>query len=136
MITVLGVDGNPYTTRDVDGTGANYVYTRMKLQFSGNYPTGGDTLDLSSVASLIPAGAVPILAKASPMGTSAVPSLSAAGGLYQVIQNAAPTLANYLLKIFANSAGSTTEYSAGAYGTDVLGDIVILECTWRKLGAA
>lgn len=132
-IKILGVDGNPLTTRDIDGTGANFVNTKMLLQFSGSYVSGGDTLDLSTVSGLIPSGSVPVLVEATPMGTAAVPSLSAAGGLYQVIQAASAALSTYLLKIFANSAGSTTEYSAGAYGTDVLGDIVILQTTWRKL---
>lgn len=133
MLTLEGLDGNPFTTRDDDGTGANYVYTKMLVVPSGNYPTGGDTLDFTNVAGIIPSGTVPLLPKASPIGTAAVPSLSAAGGLYQVIQNAAPALNNYLLKIFKNTAGSIAEYSAGAYGTDVLGDVIVLECTWRKL---
>lgn len=131
-VSINGVDGNPWTTKDMDATADNFVTTRHKLTFTGNYSTGGDTLDLSTVASLVPTNGVPLAVTVTEQGGAAVPSLSAAGGFYAVVQNAAPTLKNYLLKIFKNTAGSVAEYGAGAYATDVTTDQVFLEVTWRK----
>ena len=124
--------GKAWQTREIDGSGMNFVYTYALLAFSGNYSTGGDTLDFTAIAGLVPSGRVPLTMDVEVMGTAAVPSLAAAGGFYQPIVAATAALATYKLKIFANSAGSVTEYSAGAYGTDVLGDVVILRTTWRK----
>lgn len=132
-LALLGLDGNPFTTRDIDASANNFVYTSMLVQPSGNYSTGGDTLPLSTIAGLIPSAKLPLAMIDSVQGTAAVPSLSAAGGYYQIIQNAVPSLTNYLLKIYKNSAGSLAEYSAGAYGTDVLGDVIVLQAQWRKL---
>lgn len=132
-IAINGLDGNPYTTKDLDGSANNFLTTRHKLAFSGSYPTGGDTLDFTTVAGLIPSGSVPLSITQSEQGTAAVPSLSAAGGFYQVVQAATPALATYKLKVFKNTAGSIAEYSAGAYATDVTTDQVFLEVTWRKL---
>lgn len=132
-IAVQGVDGNTFTTRDVDASANNFVYSSHRLVFSGSYSTGGDTLNLSNVATLIPTALLPISITLTDQGTAATPSLSAAGGFYEVIQNAVPTLANFLLKIFKNTAGSIAEYSAGAYTADVLTDVVVLNIQWRKL---
>lgn len=141
MIVLAGMDGNPWTTRDLDASGNNFVTTRAKVIFSGNYTTGGDTLDLTNgngangtnVAGLVPSASLPLAVTESYQGTAAVPSLSAAGGFYEIIQAAAPALNNYKLKVFKNSAGSIAEYNNGAYGTDVTTDVVELEITWRKL---
>lgn len=132
-VLLLGLDGNPWTPRDMDATANNFVTVRCKVQLSGNYPTGGDALDLTAIASYVPTNAVPIQITPTEQGTAAVPSLSAAGGFAEIIQNAVPTLKNFLLKLFKNSAGSTTEYSNGAYGTDALADNLQLEITWRKM---
>lgn len=132
-IAINGVDGAPFTTRDVDASANNFVYSTYLLGFSGNYATGGDTLNFTTVAGLIPTSKLPISIAEQPQGLAATPSLSAAGGFYQVIQNAVPTLANYLLKVFKNTAGSITEYGAGAYAADVLTDVVLLQVQWRKL---
>ncbi len=118
----------------MDSSGNNFVTTRCKVQPSGNYPTGGDPIDLSAIASYVPTNAVPVQITATEQGTAATPSLSAAGGFVAVIQNAAPTLKNFLLKIFKNTAGSVAEYGAGAYASDVLTDNLQLEITWRKMG--
>ncbi len=133
-IAILGLDGNPFTTRDVDGSPNNFIYTSMLLAFSGNYATGGDTLNLTAVAGLIPSSKAPLALSISVQGTAAVPSLSAAGGFYAIVQAAVAALATYKLKLFSNNgSGAISEYSAGAYGTDVLGDVVVLQCQWRKL---
>ena len=79
-IAIVGTDGNPFTTRDIDGIGANFVTTRSQLVFSGSYATGGDKLDLTAISGLIPSGSVPVQMFCFPFGTAAVPSLAAAGG--------------------------------------------------------
>lgn len=117
----------------MDATGNNFVTTRCKVALSGSYVTGGDALDFSAIASYVPTNSVPLQITATEQGTAAVPSLSAAGGFAEIIQAPIPTLKNYLLKIFKNSAGSTTEYTNGAYGTDALADNLQLEITWRKM---
>jgi hypothetical protein len=132
-IAINGVDGNPFTTRDIDASGNNFVWSTYLLTFSGNYATGGDTLNFTTIAGLIPTSKLPISICEQTQGTAATPSLSAAGGFYQVIQNAVPTFANYLLKVFKNTAGAIAEYGAGAYGADVLTDVVLLQVQWRKL---
>jgi hypothetical protein len=37
-----------------DGSGSNLFYAIGTLAFSGNYPTGGDTLDFTTVADKLP----------------------------------------------------------------------------------
>lgn len=137
-IQLVGLDGNPWTSKDMDATGDNYITQRVKVLFSGNYTTGGDTLNLTPIVPPM-AGPRPDTGTVLPLevieaakGSPTVPSLSAAGGFYAAVEAAAPTLANYLLKVFKNSAGSVAEYNQGAYGTDVTTDGLILELTWRK----
>jgi hypothetical protein len=131
-IAINGMDGNLWTVRDMDASGSNFITTRHKLAFSGNYTTGGDTLDLSGIAAQIPTNSLPLAVTTTEQGLAATPSLSAAGGFVAVIQGAVPTLKNFLLKVFKNSAGSVADYPNGAYSADVLTDNVFLEITWRK----
>ena len=126
-IAVLGADGNPFTTRDVDGTAQNFVFTQHKLVFSGSYVTGGDTLDLSGVASLVPSGSPPLQVFCEGNGSAAT-AQSFIGGYYVAITGA--SLATWKVKIFA-AAG--TELAAGAYGVAITGDIVTMQICWRKL---
>ena len=39
---------------NVDSSASNFVYAIATLSFSGNYPTGGDTLDFTTVADKLP----------------------------------------------------------------------------------
>ena len=39
---------------NVDSSASNFVYAIATLTFSGSYPTGGDTLDFTTVADKIP----------------------------------------------------------------------------------
>ena len=145
MIKVAAFDGNPITERTYDAGGeGRFLKALFLLVFSGSYATGGDTLDLTNGGGTpaaptgIPQGSPGTVASisVSPRGTSA--GLNAAGGLYKIVtpNSDAPLKASDLstlkLKIFANSAGSTTEYSAGAYGSDVLADQVILEVDFTR----
>jgi hypothetical protein len=104
---------------DVDASGNNYVYAIATLTFSGNYTTGGDTMDFTTVADKLPSTTV-IQASAE--------SQNGNGGYYVPVQGTA--LNNWKLKAFA---GGGTEIAAGAYPSSVTGDVVQLAITARKL---
>jgi len=125
-ITISGLDGNPFGTRDIDASPNNFCFSFHKLVLSGSYVTGGDTLDFSTVAGLIPSGGLPILAFAEGNGSGT--QQSAGGGYYIVLSGNA--LNNWKLKIFA-AAG--TELAAGAYVAQQTGDGIFLTVLWRKL---
>ena len=103
---------------NVDSSASNFVYAVATLTFTGNYPTGGDTLDFTQVANQLPSTMVQAIAE-SQNGNS---------GYYVPIQGTA--LNNWKLKAFV---GGGTEITAGAYPGTVTGDIVQLSITARKL---
>ena len=86
-ISILGVDGNPWTTRDMDASSNNVITTYHKLGFSGNYVSGGDTLDFTSIAGLVPSGALPVSIFVDGLGGGT--TLSGAGGFYGPVAGAA-----------------------------------------------
>ena len=95
------------------------IYALATLSFSGNYSTGGDTLDFTQIADKIASTQV-IQAFAE--------SLNGNSMYYVPVQGSA--LNNWKLKIFN---GGGTELSAGAYPAGVTGDVVQLTITTRKL---
>jgi len=103
----------------VDGSASNFVYAVATLTFSGNYATGGDTLDFTQVADKLGGSALVQVFAESQNGNA---------GYYVPVQGSA--LNNWKLKAFI--AGGT-EVSAGAYPGSVTGDIVQLSITARKL---
>jgi hypothetical protein len=103
---------------NVDSSASNFVYAVATLAFSGNYPTGGDTLDFTQVASVLPSDTIVQAFAESQNGNS---------GYYIPIQGTA--LNNWKLKAFV---GGGTELTAGAYPVGVTGDIVQLSITARK----
>jgi hypothetical protein len=112
-ITITLLPGN------VDGSGSNLFYAIGSLAFSGNYPTGGDTLDFTTVADKLPSTQI-IQAFADSQNGSA--------GYYVPVQGTA--LNNWKLKAFT---GGGTEVSAGAYPASVTSDVVQITITTRKL---
>ncbi|MGC1483344.1 MAG: hypothetical protein WA789_06080 [Candidatus Acidiferrum sp.] len=102
-----------------DGSGSNLFYAIGTLAFSGNYPTGGDTLDFSKVADKMPSAQIIQVIVDSQNGNS---------GYYVPVQGTA--LNNWKLKAFT---GGGAELSAGAYPGSVTGDVVQLTVTARKL---
>lgn len=102
-----------------DGSGSNLFYAIGTLAFSGNYPTGGDTLDFTTVASQLPSDQIIQVFADSQNGNS---------GYYVPVQGSA--LNNWKLKAFN---GGGTELSAGAYPSSVTSDIVQVTITARKL---
>ena len=104
---------------NVDSSASNFVYGIATLTFSGSYPTGGDTLDFTTVADKIPSTQIVQAFAESQNGNS---------GYYIPVQGSA--LNNWKLKCFL---GGGTEITAGAYPASVTSDIVQLSLTARKL---
>ncbi len=104
---------------NVDSSASNFAYAIATLTFTGNYPTGGDTLDFTQVASLLPSTQIIQAFAESQNGNS---------GYYIPIQGSA--LNNWKLKCLL---GGGTEVTAGAYPASVTTDIVQLSITARKL---
>jgi len=104
---------------NVDSSASNFVYAIATLTFSGSYPTGGDTLDFTTVADKLPSTQIIQAFAESQNGNS---------GYYIPVQGSA--LNNWKLKCFL---GGGTEITAGAYPASVTGDIVQLSLTARKL---
>jgi hypothetical protein len=104
---------------NVDSSASNFVYAIATLTFSGTYPTGGDTLDFTTVADKLPSTQIIQAFAESQNGNS---------GYYIAVQGSA--LNNWKLKAFS---GGGTEITAGAYPASVTTDIVQLSITARKL---
>jgi len=102
-----------------DGSGSNLFYAIGTLAFSGNYPTGGDTLDFTTVASQLPSDQIIQVFADSQNGNA---------GYYIPVQGSA--LDNWKLKCFS---GGGTEVTAGAYPSSITTDIVQVTVTARKL---
>ena len=104
---------------NVDSSASNFVYAVATLTFSGNYATGGDTLDFTQITNVIPSDTIVQVFAESQNGNS---------GYYIPVQGA--SLNNWTLKAFL---GGGTEVTAGAYPASVTTDIVQLSITARKL---
>jgi hypothetical protein len=103
---------------NVDSSASNFVYVIATLTFSGSYPTGGDTLDFTTVADKLPSAQIVQAFAESQNGN---------GGYYVAKQGSG--MNNWKLVCFA--AGGT-EIAAGAYPAGVTGDVVQLTVTARK----
>ena len=104
---------------NVDSSASNFVYAVATLTFSGSYPSGGDTLDFTTVADKLPTTQIVQVFAESQNGNS---------GYYVPVQGTA--MNNWKLKAFA---GGGTEITAGAYPASVTTDVVQLSITARKL---
>ena len=100
---------------NVDSSASNFVYAIASLTFSGNYVTGGDTLDFTQISNQLPSDTIVQAFAESQNGNN---------GYYVPIQGTA--LNNWKLKAFA---GGGTELSPADYPADV----VQLSITARKL---
>jgi hypothetical protein len=145
-IKVVGYDNTPFDQRHEEARGDRFIRQVLLLVLSGNYVAGGDALDLSNAGgspsapntiSQATLGRV-VDIDIQVRGTGTVPSLGAAGGEYVIVAPNQDTpllpadLALLKLKIFKNTAGSVAEYPAGAYGTDVLADVITLEVVYSR----
>jgi len=106
------------TITDVDA-GAGNVYVFGTLAASGNYSTGGDTLDFTTVAAAIPASQPPVQVW---IGGST-------GDAYSWIKGSA--LNNGKVKV---NTASNTELASGAYPARITGDASIqFEAVFNKM---
>ena len=106
------------TINSVD-TGADNVYVFGSLSVSGNYSTGGDTLDFTTVASQISASQPP--AQVWVGGST--------GDAYSWIKGTA--LNNQKVKV---NTASATELASGAYPARITGDTSVqFEAVFSKL---
>jgi hypothetical protein len=136
-VTVLGFDGAPFDQRSIQPGVGRFIRTLVRLKLTGNYTTGGDTLDFTNGGgSLAAPTTVPPGQQNNPVGPDradvndgpTVPgTVLANGGNYVLIKGTNPT--NWLLKVFA-TAGA--QYANGAYGADALTDIIILSLDWSR----
>lgn len=143
MLRVLGMDGNPFDQRSIEPNNGRFMRSLVRIVPSGNYVAGGDTLDLTNgggtpstpnvVPSLATAGLGDIIL--NPLATTNA-SLAATNGTYQVLLPAGAVIpllqafyATMKIKIYV---GAGTEYVAGAYGADVLADIIQAELYWAR----
>lgn len=112
--------------QNVDASGV-VVWVTGTLIFSGNYVTGGDTLDWTT--------AIPQVGQSG----AATPSVSAPqqvmfdsqngnAAYYVAVQGNAPN--NWKVKCFQ---GGGTEVSAGAYPASVTSDIVVFQAQFKRL---
>jgi hypothetical protein len=104
--------------QNVDASGRNLVYAIGTLTFTGSYPTGGDTLDLTTVSDKL---------SSSQIVQIVIDSLNGNNMYYVAVVGSA--LNNHKIKAF--SAGGT-EIAAGAYPGGVTGDTVQVRITARK----
>jgi hypothetical protein len=101
--------------------GGDNLYVFGTLVASGNYSSGGDTLDFTTVANQIGASQAPVQVWVG--GTT--------GDNYGFVRAASPTLANGKIKI---NTASNTELGAGAYPGRITGDTNIqIEAVFSKL---
>ncbi len=104
---------------NVDASGNNFVYAIGTLTFSGNYTTGGDTMDFTTVADKLASAQIIQVYADSQAGNA---------GYYVPITGSG--MNNWKLKAFT---GGGTEITAGAYPTSVTTDAVQITITARKL---
>jgi hypothetical protein len=121
-IQILGADGNALTSRDVDGSASNFIYISGRLSFSGSYPTGGDTLDWTTVPDkLAGSQCVSVCASSQTLGNQYVPV-------------GVPSTALNGWKVLCQQPGTfNTQLAAGAYPGGITSDTVTFVAVFRKL---
>lgn len=120
------------TLTDLD-PGITQIYCFGTVKFSGNYPSGGDTVDWTSLANQLSVrGFVLESSMQDPAFGPVQASFSVQGGVanqYALIQGAAAN--NWKMKGFAPGGG---EFSTGsAYPAGATGDTVVFAANFRKM---
>jgi len=128
-IFVGGYNAAPFDQNSIEAGQGRTLRTLHRLVLSGNYTTGGDTLDFTNagVSSAVPTPQSRGLLAARVYSNGPAGSVGANGGNYEFIPGT--TLANGKLKIFATAG---VEYANGAYGANATSDVVFVEATWGR----
>jgi len=121
-IQILGTDGNALTSRDVDGSASNFIYINGRLSFSGSYPTGGDTLDWTTVPDkLAGSQCISVAIATQTLGNNYVPV-------------GVPSTALNGWKVICQTPGTfNSQLTAGSYPSGITSDTVTFSATFRKL---
>ena len=130
-ITIQASDGSgaPPSFKDIDGSPNNFAFSQSILVFSGNYVTGGDTLDLTPILQAgIPSGALPVQVYIEGQGNTAGTSWTALGNYYAVVLGAA--LTSFKVQLWT---GGGAQQAAVAYPATVTNDRTTLSVLWKKL---
>ena len=144
-VKVMGFDGNPFDQNSIVADGGRFIATLVQFVLSGNYVAGGDTLDFTNgggsaaFPSTVPSAQNRGIAQIDLRPISKVTgglvsiggsySIIAPGGVIPVPLFGANSIQNLKLKLFLVT---NAEYTAGAYGSDALGDIVMAKVYWAR----
>jgi hypothetical protein len=141
MITVNGRDGNPFDQNSMDGMQGRYIKTYHRLALSGNYATGGDTLDFTNggVNPAVPPLVRGIEGVALKESAGSAASCVGTGCYFEPIGTPGPVGAAGVTalnawKLKAFQAGGA-EQAAGAYtgfSASPATDTLELEVTWLR----
>lgn len=118
MIQILSADGSPFTERDVDATGRNFAYAQGLLKLSGNYTSGGDTVDFTTIPGLPFSQCLALFAAGQSMGNA-----------YLGVPGSAMNAAKLKVSALGNA---NAEHAATAYEAGFTGDTIAFEATFRK----
>jgi hypothetical protein len=129
---------------NVEGSGQNIKVTGF-IVLSGNYPTGGDTLNFAaatadpSFAGILPAAISLMLINidVQSMGGSTINGASSTNYCPVCTKAGTPSIINpatgVKLKVGALGASPTTEHAAAAYESQYTGDIIGFMAVFAKL---
>ncbi len=109
------------TANNVDSSPSNFFFAAGTLTFSGNYTTGGDTLDFTPVMNLLPTSQAPVQFSAYSQGGTSFTYVAVQGASFN----------NWKLKVF--QAGGTEITGGAPYPAGVTGDTVVFQVLGRKL---
>lgn len=112
--------------QNVDATGI-VTWVTGAISFSGNYVTGGDTLDWTTAIEQIGQSGQ-VLDAASPPQQVMLDSQNGNAGYYVPVQGNA--LNNWKVKCFL---GGGTEVGAGAYPASVTTDVIAFQAQFKRL---
>jgi len=108
-LSLVNIDGNPLSSRDVDASGNNFIYVIGSITETGTYTaqaSGGDILDFTTLGSLLEGKIVAFDIK------------SASGGTDRFLPVSNALASAWSLKI--TDAGGTELANAAAYPSDTL----------------
>ena len=124
-VTIYGTNGVAFAARPSDiEVGQKTIVVRGQLVLSGNYVTGGDTIDFTAIASYLPSTVLRQLKVWSQAGQLA----------HQLVPSGGPATALNAWRLFCGAASTFgTQLAAAAYPAALTGDTIMFEATFEKL---